>query len=126
MHFVIDKMDNSRIVAQLQKTVPAPPRGVQRGVAVEGNGTKTYVAVEREGQLVWTLKETTADLLESGPDGEVKPEQPVRVRLGPAAVFTANAFRCQCTMDAFPNYRQQRRRRFERSLVRSVRVYTCW
>ena len=68
----------------------SPPQGVRRSLAVEGNGTQTYVAVEKNGQLVWTLKETTADLLELGPDGEVKPQQPVRVRLGAGAVFTAN------------------------------------
>jgi hypothetical protein len=68
----------------------SPPGGVQRVLAVEGNGTQSYVAVEKQGRLVWTLKETTADLLELGPDGEVKPERPARVRLGPGAVFTAD------------------------------------
>ena len=68
----------------------SPPRRVQRVLAVEGNGTQSYVAVEKQGRLVWTLKETTADLLELGPDGEVKPERSARVRLGAGAVFTAD------------------------------------
>ena len=67
-----------------------PPPRAQRILAVEGNGKQTYVAVEKHGQLVWTLKETTADLLELGPDGEVKRERPARVRLTAGAVFTAH------------------------------------
>src|SRR5260221_3877086 len=67
-----------------------PPGDVRRSLAVEGTATQTYVAVEKQGRLAWSLNETSADLVQIGPDSDPPLEQAIHVRLGPGAVWTAS------------------------------------
>jgi outer membrane protein assembly factor BamB len=72
----------------------APPGERRPGLVLEGNGVQVYAATAPGGgrggrKPVWTLRETTADLAEVGPDGLPKKEG-VRVRLAAGPVWTAS------------------------------------
>jgi hypothetical protein len=74
------------------KQAVSPPEGSRKRLVLEGNGVQTYIATTSEkekGKLVWTPKETTANLVEVGPEGSAK-QDPVRVRLSAGPVWTAS------------------------------------
>jgi outer membrane protein assembly factor BamB len=89
-------VDESAVRAErvrAQQAVAPPSRG-RPGLVLEGNGFQVYAATAPGGgrggpKPVWTLRETTADLAEVGPDGLPKKEG-ARVRLAPGPVWTAS------------------------------------
>jgi len=70
----------------------SPPEESRKSFVLEGNGVQIYTATaskKKKDKLVWTLKETTADLREIGPEGSAKQDS-VRVRLSAGSVWTAS------------------------------------
>jgi outer membrane protein assembly factor BamB len=74
------------------KRAVSPPPGSQKSYVFEGNGVQLYTAraSEREtDKLIWAFKETTADLVEVGPEGNPK-QDGVRVQLSAGLIWTAS------------------------------------
>jgi outer membrane protein assembly factor BamB len=98
--YPLDKLylNEATVPAQAARAARAvsPPGEGRASLVLEGNGVQVYAATVPRGSAgarvagppVWTLRETTADLAEVGPDGIVKP-QGARVRLSAGPVWTA-------------------------------------
>jgi hypothetical protein len=70
----------------------APPAGSKRTLVLEGSGLQMYQASSTaDRKLIWSLKETTADLLQAGSPASAKENPPpIHVRISQGTVWSAS------------------------------------